>query len=474
VTDLTPNPEDFEDLDACVILANPFDDTQVRALTMFVMVMDTLGGNAPPLFLLVHTASPELADADDIETSGKPIRELLQIGLDGVIEEELESFSLVVTVRALIAKTAALSKSLNNLVNQRHQRMHYSNYLKESIHSIMWDYLRTRIGPSSIPPVDYDLPSGVPAELDGYTFGAVLGKGMYGMVYRVAPPGQDPDSAHCQVMKVMDKASYKDVPDLKNLKSMADVMQLLSQPHMRHPNTIRLHQVYHSPTHLYFRMEYAGSENLFHRLVQRDKPSEHQRPVSFGHTVSVISQMLDVIRHLHLQASVAHRDIKPENMIVTQTDARVVLKLVDFDLAIIQSGTKLCRKPCGTIPFISPEVLLGAEYCGMAADVWAIGIVFFEILCGVLSIERLFNLSKISIDAKRVDDGSRKAIAEAISGHFKDPGAARLLQDNCKAELRPLLEVIEPLIAGMLTVNVKERWKTRACTEIIAQLPLDE
>jgi len=476
VARVVPEAEDIETLDAFVFFCNPFEVSQVQALSTFVMAADTMGQNAPPMFLVVHTVTPgERSPRQTLDASGgKSVRNLLNAGLDGIIAEEHESFALALAVRAMVAKAAALSKSFNDMVNERHERGQYASYLKESIHSIMWDYLRTRIVPS-LPPVDYELPSGALTELDGYRFDTVLGKGSAGTVYKCVDSMREPGSTYCEVMKVMDKANFKDISDLKSVKAMSEAFMLLSQEDMRHPNIVRLYQMYHSPTHLFFRMEYGGAENLYHRLVYRDKVREKQRPLSFASTVAIISQALAIIRHLHLRARICHRDMKPENLIVDEAGEGITMKLADFDLALIQNSSKqsMCRKHCGTIPFIAPEVLLGVHYCGMAADIWSIGIVFFEILCGVMSIEQLFNLSKFSI-TKGVDEESRKAIVQTIAGHFQDPGAAQLLMHNCKPELQRLLDSMIPLLVGMLTVNPRERWKTPACTEVLKLLPTDD
>merc|ERR1711870_44303 len=108
---------------------------------------------------------------------------------------------------------------------------------------------------------------------------------------------------------------------------------------------------------------------------------------------SLLSQVTDVVAHLHLGPQICHRDLKPENVIVQDVPNRpLVIKLADFDLAAILPGTATCRSPCGTVPFTAPEVLLQREYRGMAADMWSLGIVMLEITCGVRIVEKILSI----------------------------------------------------------------------------------
>ena len=80
-----------------------------------------------------------------------------------------------------------------------------------------------------------------------------------------------------------------------------------------------------------------------------------------------------------------HRDIKPANLLLKEElwEARPVLKLADFGLAArcAQGG---CLKGWGTVPYMSPEQLLG--YCNESCDMWACGCVFAEMLLGEILV----------------------------------------------------------------------------------------
>merc|ERR1712019_116299 len=98
-------------------------------------------------------------------------------------------------------------------------------------------------------------------------------------------------------------------------------------------------------------------------------------------SLSIITQIASAVAHLHTGPHICHRDIKPENITLAGSGSGMCLKLVDFDLAIIREGGATCCSICGTLPFMAPEVMFSFEYDGFAADIWSLGVVFFETLC---------------------------------------------------------------------------------------------
>lgn len=98
----------------------------------------------------------------------------------------------------------------------------------------------------------------------------------------------------------------------------------------------------------------------------------------------LIPNVLVGLKDLH-SSNIVHNDVKPENIILC-LDGK--MKLIDFDLATIFE-----REKCnyhhgvfGTWPYMSPEVVDGAEHTEKV-DVWSIGVVMFVCLTGILPFE---------------------------------------------------------------------------------------
>eukprot|EP00408_Alexandrium_pacificum_P021394 CAMPEP_0171196720 /NCGR_PEP_ID=MMETSP0790-20130122/22047_1 /TAXON_ID=2925 /ORGANISM="Alexandrium catenella, Strain OF101" /LENGTH=495 /DNA_ID=CAMNT_0011661951 /DNA_START=33 /DNA_END=1516 /DNA_ORIENTATION=- len=439
---------------AIVIWANPLEQAQIEAFYRLVMAVDELGQDAPVMFWVPHTVPPEArVDFPDWRlVMRNATRPALGMGLDGVIDGEPQGLRLALAVRTKIKESSDLASRLSDAVNERRTRLQQQQFFAERMNSMLWDYLRIRIAPS-IPPCDYNLPPGRPEQVGNYALGEAVGQGSSRSVFRLKPLSSSALAGIEQVVKLVDKSRIKEIHDLANLKRTIEVMRLLSSLDWRHPNVVRLFEVYHSPSFLCFRMEYGGPENLYIRLQHRQRVGDKRRPLSLAKTASLIAQAVTVVAHLHRGPRVCHRDIKPENFLVYETDEGLKLKLAVFGNAVIQEVEgAVNRKPRGTLPFAAPEVLLESEYNPAPADVWSLGVVLLEVMCGVRFLERHLNLQVRA--PPTMDKVPRK-----IKAAFEDDGApCRLLQDHVLSGLQPLLPCLGLMLNGMLCVDVPRRW----------------
>merc|ERR550514_905811 len=89
--------------------------------------------------------------------------------------------------------------------------------------------------------------------------------------------------------------------------------------------------------------------------------------------VGVFRGMLSAIEHLHA-CRVVHRDVKPGNMLLAEgrnLSGNPVVKLCDFGLAAeLRRPAAGLTDICGTVPYMTPEMLLQGRPYGFGVDIW--------------------------------------------------------------------------------------------------------
>lgn len=140
----------------------------------------------------------------------------------------------------------------------------------------------------------------------------------------------------------------------------------------------------------YFVMEHLVGETLRTRL-------DRQRSVSVAEAVGIVAQILSALSAAH-QKGIVHRDVKPENIfLVRGPDGSGMVKLIDFGVAKFSRGDDeavLTKKGTvvGTMWYVAPEQARALPDVDERIDVWATGVIFYELLTGV----RPFDADKLS------------------------------------------------------------------------------
>lgn len=123
---------------------------------------------------------------------------------------------------------------------------------------------------------------------------------------------------------------------------------------------------------MYLVLEFAKNDTLFKFI--RSRPITQ---ISLGERVRLFVQVLDAVEYIHSQR-IVHRDLKPENILL---DENMNVKLSDFGWAVELREGQSRRTFCGTYEYMAPEVFEGEDY-GFSVDIWAIGVLLFELLQG--------------------------------------------------------------------------------------------
>jgi serine/threonine protein kinase len=140
-----------------------------------------------------------------------------------------------------------------------------------------------------------------------------------------------------------------------------------------HPNICTIHEINETEDdQLYICMAYYEGESLNQKIKKG--------PLLFDESMHIFSQVAQGLRAAH-EEKIIHRDIKPGNIIITEKGEA---KIVDFGLATL-AGEKITESVStkGTIAYMAPEIINGSP-ADQRSDLWALGIVLFEMLTGHL------------------------------------------------------------------------------------------
>ena len=145
-----------------------------------------------------------------------------------------------------------------------------------------------------------------------------------------------------------------------------------SAARLKHPNIVTIYDVGQAQGYHFIAMDYLGGRSLA-EIIRRQGPLPPER---VAHLLTQIAQALDYAHARNL----VHRDVKPGNVIVSPNDHAT---LTDFGVAKALTGTRLTQSGVmvGTPAYMSPEQVK-QQPVGLAADVYSLGVVAYEMLGG--------------------------------------------------------------------------------------------
>jgi serine/threonine protein kinase len=214
-----------------------------------------------------------------------------------------------------------------------------------------------------------------------------LGRGGMGLVYRARQTRLD----RIVAVKLMVPELATDPEFVSRFEREARALARLD-----HPGVVRVHDFGEGAGVCYLVMEYVEGTNL--RALMEEGLDAEQAAV-------IIGQLCDALAYAHGRG-VVHRDIKPENVLI---DRQGRVKVADFGLAKLHqdmaapraTGT---RRVVGTPQYMAPEQIGDPRSVDHRADIFAIGVVFYEMLTGQLPVGRFPSPSELGHGDARLDE----------------------------------------------------------------------
>jgi len=143
-----------------------------------------------------------------------------------------------------------------------------------------------------------------------------------------------------------------------------------------HPHIVRFLDLGEEEGRPFLVMEYVEGQTLFE--VARQHPMQR--------VLELLEKLLAALAYAHARG-VIHRDIKPENVLITQSPEGLRPTLLDFGFARVEddcdpSLTALTQEIFGSPSYMSPEQASGEHELGPQSDLYAIGVILWELFCG--------------------------------------------------------------------------------------------
>ncbi len=202
---------------------------------------------------------------------------------------------------------------------------------------------------------------------------ALVGQGGAGSVYRA----RHRDLHMSVAVKVMHESYQRDADFCRRFQTEA-----LSASRLDHPNLTRVLDFGQEPDGLlYIAMEFLDGQSLRDIL-------DVEKKLPLARVASLLIQVCSGLTHAHAR-NVIHRDIKPENLMVVRgldDDGKEseIVKVCDFGIAHRPSSEGRAIL-AGTAEYMAPELFLEGD-ADVQSDVYACGVVLYELLTGVMPI----------------------------------------------------------------------------------------
>jgi serine/threonine protein kinase len=218
---------------------------------------------------------------------------------------------------------------------------------------------------------DIAAPAEVAKKLPQFEILELLGRGGMGVVYKARQVQLDRIVA-LKILPPVDALS----PDF--VARFTREARALAR--LNHPNIVAVHDFGETNGLYFIVMEYVDGANL--------RQLQSQRHFTPADALAIIPKICEALQYAH-EEGLVHRDIKPENLLI---DTKGRVKIADFglakmlrreplDMTLTVSGMAL-----GTMRYMAPEQMDKPETVDHRADIYSLGVVFYELLTGALPV----------------------------------------------------------------------------------------
>ena len=244
---------------------------------------------------------------------------------------------------------------------------------------------------------------------------SLLGKGGMGAVYKARQPGLD----RIVALKILPAQAATGPGFVERFNREARALAKLN-----HPNIVAVYEFGQANNLPFFIMEFVDGLNL-RQLEQAGKLSARE-------ALQIVPQICDALQFAH-DEGIVHRDIKPENIMV---DKKGRVKIADFGIAKILSSEPAVNitetgGAVGTPHYMAPEQMEKPTTVDHRADIFSLGVVFYEMLTGELPLGKFAPPSsrKVEVDV-RLDEVVLRALEKDPELRYQKASQVRTAVDT--------------------------------------------
>jgi predicted Ser/Thr protein kinase len=268
----------------------------------------------------------------------------------------------------------------------------------------------------------------------------LLGRGGMGAVYKARQKSLD----RLVALKILPPEVGQDADFTERFAREAQAMARLNHPHI-----VAIHDFGQNKALFFFVMEYVDGLNLRQLLnAERMAPRE---------ALAIVPQICDALQYAHDQG-IVHRDIKPENILLNR---RGQVKIADFGLAKlvgVDSSTGTTERILGTPQYMAPEQIEHPAEVDHRADIYSLGVVFYQMLTGELPTKRMEPPStKVVIDV-RLDQVVLRALEKDPQRRYQQVSEVKTQMETIASN--PPRAVDAPYVALHAPLKSSRGWYT--------------
>ena len=243
-----------------------------------------------------------------------------------------------------------------------------------------------------------------------------LGRGGMGAVYKARQPRLD----RIVALKILSPEKQGNQKFAERFEREARALAKL-----HHPNIVTVYDFGETQGNFYLLMEFVDGLTLRQLLQSRKLAPEE--------ALAIVPKICEALQYAHGQG-IVHRDIKPENVLM---DKEGRIKIADFGIAkILGDGerTNLTEEQAiGTPHYMSPEQIERPQMVDHRADIYSLGVVFYEMLTGELPLGKFQPPSKkVHVDV-RLDEIVLRALEKEPERRYQQASEVKTRVENIAA-----------------------------------------